>query len=105
MIELLALPEWNAPSRTIEDWSDQFARLGHTATLERESDGETWLVVASLSSRGYVESERGAVSAINFELSDPDPAAASTVIATAARMLGWTITIDDEEDDEDDEDD
>jgi hypothetical protein len=103
MIEMLALPAWDAPPRSLDDWAAQLAALGHPANVEREPGGECWLEVAPLRLRGYVVSEEGHVAAINFELHDPDPGPASSVVQSAARALGWEVHSGEGEDDEDDD--
>lgn len=101
MIELLALPEWDTPHRTIDDWMAALTALGHRPSLERESPGVAWLEVAPLRLRGYVVIESGHVAAINFELNDPDPATAIKVVKTAARSIGWEVDADEGDDDDD----
>ncbi|MEO6807813.1 MAG: hypothetical protein ABI353_01690 [Isosphaeraceae bacterium] len=103
MTELLALPDWNTPPRTIDDWMAALAALGHPAILARESPGVAWLEVAPLRLRGYAVIESGHVAAINFELNDPDPTPAVKVVEAAAHSIGWEADAD-EGDDEDDED-
>src|SRR5205807_2362223 len=84
MLELLAVPEWNTPPRTLEDWS---AALPEPSAIVREPDGSVWIEVASRRMRGYVLIEGGQVSAINFELHDRDPAPARALIESAALSL------------------
>lgn len=97
MIELLALPVWDAPPRSVDDWRGALAGRGYEPRLEREASDECWLVVAPLRLRGYVVMEGDRVSAINFELTDPEPAAATRLLEEAAGELGWEIHPDDEE--------
>ena len=101
MIELLVLPAWNAPPTTLDDWSSALSAQGYPVLVDREPDGVIWLEVAILRLRGYVELEEGQVTAVNFELHDPDPSAATEAIETAAKALGWEVYPDDgEEEDE-----
>lgn len=102
MIELLALPAWNAPPRTLDDWSAQLSGQGHRPTVVRDGS-ETWIEVAPLRLRGYVELEGGRASAINFELSDPDPGPASQAVREAATALGWEVHAEDDEDEDEDD--
>jgi hypothetical protein len=102
MTELLALPEWDTPPRTIDDWTAALTALGHPPTLERESPGVAWLEIAPLRLRGYAVIESGHVVAVNFELNAPDPSPAVTLVEGAARSIGWDVN--DDEDDEDDDD-
>jgi len=104
MTELLALPEWNTPPRTIADWVAQFAKEGHRPVLDRESDEVTLLEIASLRLRGYAVIEGQQVTAINFELADSDHEPAAHLVSNAAAALGWEIHPDDGSDDEDDTD-
>jgi hypothetical protein len=101
MIELLALPAWDAPPRSPADWAAELAALGHPATVARAPDGDTWIEVAPLRLRGFVVIEDGLAAAINFELHDPDPAPASRLVEAAATALGWEVHPDDGEIDED----
>ena len=103
MIELLAIPAWNTATRTLADWSDALAALGHPPSIGREDD-ETWLEVAPLRLRGYVATEGQAVEAINFELYDSDTEPASRLLSAAAEALGWELHPDDPEEDNVDED-
>ncbi|MBX6311884.1 MAG: hypothetical protein IRY99_03025 [Isosphaeraceae bacterium] len=103
MIELLALPDWNTPPRTIADWTDQLATLGHPARSVHE-EGETWIEVPSLRCRGLAVAEEGHLTAIHFELNDPDPEPATCLLEAAAQVLGWEIHEDEEDDSEVEED-
>ena len=99
MIELLAVPAWDAPPRSLADWQAALAHLGCAPTMERVGSDECWLVVASLRLRGFVVLEGEHVSAINFELTDPEPEA-TKVLDDAAGALNWEIHPDDEETDD-----
>jgi hypothetical protein len=96
MIEILALPDWNTPPRTLADWSAQFAELGHASTVVRDDDGDTWIEVAAMRLRGIVELDGDRAESIYFELHDPDPTPATTLLESAARALGWEIYPEDE---------
>ena|SRR5947209_5559021 len=104
MIELLALPGWDAPPRTLDDWAAQLAAQGAPARIVREAAGATWLEVAALRLRGFAVIEGPHVSAINFELAAPDPGPATQAIETAARALGWEVHPDEPDDEGDDDD-
>jgi hypothetical protein len=101
MIELLALPAWNSPPRTLDDWVTGLAGSGHTPVVERVSGSASWLEVAPLRLRGYAVLEGAHVEAINFELADPDPGPAAEIVEAAAKALGWEV-YPDEADGEDD---
>lgn len=103
MIELLALPAWDCPPRTLEDWSEALAAQGHPAVVTREED-ETWLEVAPLRMRGFVVLEGTRVEAINFELQAPQADDALPVLEAAAESLSWEIYPEDVEEDDLDQD-
>jgi hypothetical protein len=105
MIELLALPGWQAPPRSLDDWVAGLTEAGGRVVVAREEAGETWLEMGHLRLRGYAVIEGDRVEAINFELADPDPAPASRVVEAAARALGWEVHPDEPDDDSDAEDD
>src|SRR4051812_5147973 len=101
MTELLSLPGWQAPPRTLDDWAGQLAALGHPPAVVRESGSVAWLEVAALRVRGYAVIEGPHVTAINFELSDPDPGPASRLVQAAAAALGWEVHEDEDEEESD----
>ena len=103
MIELLALPGWDAPPRPLEEWAAQLSARGLEVVVTRESTGVAWLEVGSLRLRGYVVLQGGHVDAVNFELGEPDPARAARVVEDAAAARGWEVHPDDPDDDEDDD--
>lgn len=98
MIELLALPAWNTPPRSLDDWSAALAGLGYPPKSAREDADEVWLEVPALRLRGLAVLEGPHVTAINFELHDPDPAA-SRLVEGAAAALGWEVHPDEEDED------
>lgn len=101
MIELLALPGWQAPPTTLDDWIARLTALAGPVAVTRESRAASWLEIDALRLRGYVVLEGRRAEAINFELADPDPAPATRAIEAAARALGWEVHPDEpEEDDE-----
>ena len=100
MIELLAVPAWDTPPKSLADWEAAFAEQGYLPTLERDGPDECWLVLATLRLRGYLMLEGPNVSAINFELTDLEPAAATQVIEAAAGRLGWEVHPEDVEGDD-----
>lgn len=105
MIELLALPQWQAPPRTIDEWVA--ALSGQSAgpvVVTRESTTVSWLEIGSLRVRGYVVLEGQSVQAINFELAAPDPEPATRAIEAAALALEWEVHPDDPEDQDEDDD-
>lgn len=99
MVELLAVPAWGTPPRTLADWVDGLAVLGHRPTLEREPPDGAWLEVAPLRLRGFAVLEGDRVEAIHFELHAPDAVPASEFLESAAGALGWEIHADEEGDD------
>lgn len=105
MTEFLALPCWKTPPLPLDAWVAQFTAQGHLPTLAREDANACWLEVGALGLRGYAVIEGGLLSAINFELSDPDPQPALHVIEAAALALGWELHPDEpgEEDDLDED--
>jgi hypothetical protein len=102
MIELLAIPAWNAPARSVDDWVAALVAEGLDAVITRDDD-ETWLEVARLRMRGFVEHEGSRLEAINFELEGPDADQATVLLARAARTLDWEVHADDENDDLDED--
>jgi hypothetical protein len=105
MIELLALPAWNAPPRTLDDWQAGLAGAGRPPVVVRESSAASWLELAPLRLRGYVVMEGPHVAAINFELGAPDSAAAARLLESVAHALGWELHPDDLDDPDDSDDD
>jgi hypothetical protein len=103
MMELLAIPTWNSSPATLNDWRGALAAQGFEPVVARDEE-ETWIEVAPLRLRGFVELAGEHVEAINFELHDPDPAPASRAVVVAAKSLGWEVHPDDPEEDDVDED-
>ncbi len=103
MVEYLAIPAWNAPVRSLDEWVSGIAEAGGTAKLRRESSTVGWLLDESLDLEGYVVLESGSPTAINFELKADDPSHALAIITAAAHSLGWEIHADDEDDDDDED--
>lgn len=99
MIELLALPAWNCPPRSLDDWTSALAAQGQPARVSREDD-ETWLEISPLRLRGYVVLEGSRVEAINFELHDPGREEVMPLLEAAAQVLDWEIFPDDGEEDD-----
>src|SRR5262245_51730154 len=95
MIELLALPQWQAPPRTIDDWVAELTTAAGPVAVTRESTGVFWLELGSLRLRGYAVVEGQAVQAVSFELNAPDPEPATRAIEAAASALGWEVHPDD----------
>jgi hypothetical protein len=103
MIELLALPSWNCPPRSLDDWRAALSSQGHEAAVRRD-DGETWLEVAALRVRGFVVFEGTRLDAINFELHDPAREEALPALEAAVQSLSWELYPEDVEADDLDED-
>ncbi len=104
MIELMAIPGWDTPPHTVDDWAKALgdAAPGHTVGRQSEPSEGTWLQLGALDLRGLVVMEEGAAAAVHFELTAGDPAPATAVIEEAARALGWDVYADDDDDDDDD---
>src|SRR6516164_2744063 len=98
MIELLALPGWQTPPTTLNDWIARLTDLSGPVTVTRESSEATWLEVGTLRFRGYAVMAGRRVEAINFELTDPDSAPATRIIEAAAEALGWEVQPDGDDD-------
>lgn len=105
MTERLAIPAWNTPPTSLDDWSKAIQALGPEVVTNRESTGVAWLEVGAIRLRGYAMLQGAHVEAINFETSAADPAPALALLAQAAAALGWELHEDDDEDGEDDKDD
>jgi len=104
MIEVLAIPGWQAPPTALEAWVAALeAGAGSAVTVRRESAEGTWVELETPRLRGYALIAGPHVEAINFELDDPDPAPAARLLETAAATIGWEIHPDDPDDDDDDE--
>lgn len=103
MTELLALPGWQVPPRTLDDWVAALTAQGASVVVARESSSAFWLEMNALRSRGYAVMDSQHVEAINFELAVPDPEPASRIIQAAASALGWEIHEDDEHEDDDED--
>lgn len=101
MIEYLAIPDWDTPPRSLEDWTKQFAEMGHPAELVPEPPETTWLEFATLPVRGLALVEEGAVIAIDFEFQETE--SALPLIESAAKALGWELHLDDDDEEGDDE--
>ena len=104
MIELLALPAWDAPPRSLDDWTAALSSGGHAATVEREGADASWIVVGALRLRGLAMMEGDHVDAINFELTDPDPAEALRLLEAVMPPMNWELHPDDGELDDVEED-
>lgn len=104
MIELMVIPDWNTPERTLEDWVSRLSEVGGPVVVTRESVSASWIEIASLRLRGYAVIEGPRLEAINFELhaSDPDPAL--RVIEAVSKELGWEVLPDDPDDPEEPDD-
>ena len=105
MIEVLALPGWETPPRTLDEWVFQLSELAGPVIVTRESTGVSWVEVASMGLRGYAVIEGTRVEAINFELDALDPGPAARAVEQAAEALGWEVHPDDPDDDPADDDD
>lgn len=104
MIEILAIPGWQAAEITLSAWSDRLTGQGLDVRVTRESTGVSWIEVASLRLRGYAVIEDGRrVEAINFELDGLEPSFAREALARAASALSWELHEDDDPDANDDE--
>jgi hypothetical protein len=102
MTELLALPEWNAPPRSLDDWAAELSRSGHAPRFEPISPAAVWIELAPLGLRGYAVLEGPHVTAVNFELTGPNHEPAINLVSAAARSLGWDVHADDNGEADDD---
>jgi len=103
MTELLAVPCWDVGPTPLAAWVDRLRSQGLAVRVEPESSGVSWVEVPALRLRGYaVLAGDGGVEAINFELTDPDPAPARAVVDRAAADLAWEVHDDDDAADDDD---
>jgi hypothetical protein len=100
MLELLALPRWDTPAKSLDDWVVRLTELGANVVVERESAGVSWIEIGAMRLRGYAVSEGERLEAINFELSDPDPENANRLLEAVATDLGWELHPDDPDDDD-----
>jgi hypothetical protein len=100
-IELLALPGWQAPPRTLEDWVAQLTSHAGPVLVTREDTDVYWLEVTGLQLRGYAMLAGRNVDAINFELAGADPESATRAVTAAAEALGWEVDFDNDDDDDD----
>jgi hypothetical protein len=104
MIEFLAIPGWQTPPTTLEAWVARLGEVFGPVEVEREGPQGSWIIVPSLRLRGFAVLAGPHVEAIDFELNDPDPAAATSLLEAAAAALGWEIHPDDGEVEDDDDD-
>jgi len=104
MIELLALPGWNTPPLELDALVARLTAQGYPPAVTREDAGACWLEVGALRLRGYAVIEGNELTAINFELTAPDPEPARRVVEEAALALGWEIHPDEPGDERDFED-
>lgn len=104
MIERLAIPAWQAPSRTLDDWKAALESINEAGVvnLERESGTVYWFELPARRVRGYAMLENSEVTAINFEFHAVDPTPTLAEVEALATRLGWELHEDD--DDEEDED-
>lgn len=103
MIERLAIPAWQAPPRTLEDWKTALESINDAGTvdLERESGTVYWFELPARRLRGYAMLENSEVTAINFEFHAADPAPILAEVEALATRLGWELHEDDDDEDED----
>jgi len=105
MIERLAIPAWQAPPRTLEDWKSALESIpgAGTVTLERETGTVYWFEVAAQRIRGYAMLEDNDVTAINFEFHAGDPAPSLAAVEAIAAQLNWELHEDDDDGETDDD--
>jgi hypothetical protein len=102
MIELLAVPAWNAPTTTLAQWLEAFETQGLAVSVVRDSPQASWIEVNALRLRGYALMEGIKVEAVNFELTAPNPIPARQAVEAAATALAWEIDEDGDDDADDD---
>ncbi len=102
MIEMLAIPAWRTPSTTLEVWIARLEQQGDRAVVvERESPEGAWIHLETIGVHGFAVLAGPHVEAINFEIDEPNTAAAARFLEEAAAAIGWEIHPDDEGDEED----
>ena len=99
MIERLLIPAWNAPSRSIDDWHEQFTQLGYPSSIHREDPEETWLMLHSMGTRLLAVIEGSTLVALHAEIREADPSTVLALLDQAASELNWEVH-DTEDDDE-----
>lgn len=104
MIELLAIPQWQAPARTLNDWSAALAGLGLDVRVVQDEDRDSWLEIPSLRSRGFAVLDGLTLEAIHFEVAAIEPEPAIEQLTQAASALGWELHPDNDEDDDENDD-
>ena len=105
MIEWLAIPSHQAPTRSLKDWAKSFEDLGVHAEIVPEPPGASWLEVPALGLRGFATHEGAGLEAILFEMGPQDPEVALAALSSAAASLGWEVHEDEDDGSDDDGDD
>ena len=100
MVEWLAMPASGADPITLEVWVGAFSALGFAPKIVHDGQGVAWIEVTSARLRGYAMIEDGGVEAINFELSEADPARTLALLQTIVAKLGWELHQEDDDDDD-----
>lgn len=101
MVELLAIPKWKQSPRPLDDWLSALHALNLSPSLERQDSDAYWINLNPLRTRGYTLIEDGLVTAVHFEIHDPDPSESRSLLEQAAASLGWELHDDDNEHDDD----
>ena len=103
MIEILAVPAWDAPTTTLAQWLEAFEGQGLAVSIVRDSPQASWIEVNALRLRGYALMDGIKVEAVNFELTAPEPIPARQALIAAATALAWEIDENEDDDDADDD--
>ncbi len=103
-IELLALPGWQTPPRSLDEWVQTLATQAGPVVVTSEGRDVSWLEITPLGLRGYAMLAGRNVDAINFELTHADPIPATRVVTAAAEALGWEVHLDEDDGDDDEAD-
>lgn len=101
MPELLAIPCWDSPPRTLQDWMEGLEAAGLAPGSVRDSPSAWWIDAPTAGLRGYVIMQGQRVEAINFEILGDDLESTRARLANIAGALGWELHAEDDEDDED----
>lgn len=103
MIELLAIPQWQSPPCTLDEWSATLTGLGLEVRVVLDEDRDAWVEVPSLRTRGLAVLDGVHLEAIHFEVNATDPDRVIQHLTEAATQLGWEIHPDDDDDADDDD--
>jgi hypothetical protein len=105
MIELLAIPGWQTGPTLLSDWVARLEEeVGGPVVVKQDPPQGAWIEVGQVRLRGFAMLAGPHVEAINFEVTAPDPTAATRLLEAASAAIGWEIHPDEEEDEDEDDD-